>query len=382
MKIALLSDGIFPHVIGGIQKHSYYLCKYMAQNGVAVDLYHRAGKTQQNDDTLALFSPEEQTYIRSFPVQKPPIWRFPGHYVYQSYRFSREIFHHFLEQSPEVDLIYAQGFTGWRFVQARKKEQFKIPIIVNFHGLEMYQQAANAKSRLQKLYFQWPADYNLRHADYAVSLGGKLTDILRKRKLPDTRILEMPIGLDRDWLTPQLNPTQEKRRFVFVGRYERRKGVEELDQVLKRLLMEYDFEMHFIGPIPDQLHIQHPNVTYWGMIRQQEQMRSILRKQDVLVCPSHSEGMPTVILEAMASGLAIIASDVGAVQMQVDDRNGWKIQAGNTDELYQAMVKVIDIPTQELDAKKQAAFAKLQNTFLWERIAEHSIQVFQDILKI
>ena len=40
MKISLLTDGIFPYVIGGMQKHSYYLVKYFAQIGVYVDLYH------------------------------------------------------------------------------------------------------------------------------------------------------------------------------------------------------------------------------------------------------------------------------------------------------------------------------------------------------
>ena len=48
MHIALLTDGIFPFVIGGIQKHSYYLVKYLAQEGIKVDLYHYKPESQIN----------------------------------------------------------------------------------------------------------------------------------------------------------------------------------------------------------------------------------------------------------------------------------------------------------------------------------------------
>ena len=40
MRIALLTDGIYPYVMGGMQRHSYYLAKYLARAGVHVDLYH------------------------------------------------------------------------------------------------------------------------------------------------------------------------------------------------------------------------------------------------------------------------------------------------------------------------------------------------------
>jgi hypothetical protein len=40
MQIALITDGIWPYVMGGMQKHSYYLCKYLAQNKVNIHLFH------------------------------------------------------------------------------------------------------------------------------------------------------------------------------------------------------------------------------------------------------------------------------------------------------------------------------------------------------
>ena len=40
MRVALITDGIYPYVIGGMQKHSFYIAKYLAKNRVYVDLFH------------------------------------------------------------------------------------------------------------------------------------------------------------------------------------------------------------------------------------------------------------------------------------------------------------------------------------------------------
>ena len=40
MRIAIFTTGIYPYITGGIQKHSYYLAKYLAKNKIYVDLYH------------------------------------------------------------------------------------------------------------------------------------------------------------------------------------------------------------------------------------------------------------------------------------------------------------------------------------------------------
>ena len=42
MRIALLTDGLWPDTIGGMQKHSFYLAKYLALNGHHVDVYYCA----------------------------------------------------------------------------------------------------------------------------------------------------------------------------------------------------------------------------------------------------------------------------------------------------------------------------------------------------
>lgn len=111
---------------------------------------------------------------------------------------------------------------------------------------------------------------------------------------------------------------------------------------MKRLFKEKfkNFEFHFIGPIPAKAKIINSQVIYHGEIRTESKIRKIISNCDVLVCPSYSEGMPTVISEAM--GLAIIATDVGAVQEMVDG-NGWLIHNSRPKTIQKALIKAFHI---------------------------------------
>ena len=95
----------------------------------------------------------------------------------------------------------------------------------------------------------------------------------------------------------------------------------------------------------------------------------------MLVCPSWSEGFPNVILEAMASGLAIIATHVGAVAAMVSDKNGWLIEPTNKQQLEIALINAID--SKELISKKEYSLQLVQSTFNWEVIAQKTIEAIQ-----
>ena len=75
MKIALLTDGIYPYVIGGMQKHSYFLAKYLARNKINVDLYHF--KSIDNYNLPNPFNADELLYIKSFEIDYPSTIWFP-----------------------------------------------------------------------------------------------------------------------------------------------------------------------------------------------------------------------------------------------------------------------------------------------------------------
>ena len=120
MKIALLTNGIYPYVVGGMQKHSYYLAKYLAKNGVYVDLYHFVPHDQILVDVLEGFTISELKYIQNicFHSEKPA--RYPGHYIVESYFSSKKLYEKFLK-NKNVDFVYAQGFSGWYYAKQKAK---------------------------------------------------------------------------------------------------------------------------------------------------------------------------------------------------------------------------------------------------------------------
>ena len=94
---------------------------------------------------------------------------------------------------------------------------------------------------------------------------------------------------------------------------------------------------------------------------------------DIIVVPSYSEGMPTVILEAMASGCAVIATDVGAVSEQVDSSNGWIISPGDLALLKSTMVDAMKLPEKELFKKKNSSIQRIIDKFLWDKVIAKTI---------
>jgi glycosyltransferase involved in cell wall biosynthesis len=184
--------------------------------------------------------------------------------------------------------------------------------------------------------------------------------------------------VEDEWLSETEPAPSGRRSFVFVGRFDRLKGVQELQRALERLAPDFDF--HFVGPIPEneQLHLSH--VHYWGLETDPAKLRERLQTCDVLVCPSFSEGMPTVILEGMASGLAVIATDVGAVPDIVSDKNGWLIPPANFEALLAAMRAAVTISDSELAARGRASRELVKRSHLWEGLVDRTIEAIEGIL--
>jgi len=383
MKIALLTDGIHPYVIGGMQRHSYYLAKYFALRGIYVDLYHTAfrGQKTKNLASIDCFSESEKKYIRSFIIDFPDFGKLPGHYIRESFEYSQRIFKLF-QNNSKVDFVYAKGFTAWKLIEEKKNGLKCPPIGIKFHGMNMFDKAYSFRSKIEQWILRPPVSFNLAHADYIFSYGGKVTDLLlQKAHIPRTKIIEIPTGVEEGWLNEKIHSASTVRKFIFVGRYDKIKGIEELVQSIKQLL-NYNFEFHFVGPIPEKEEIKSEKIFYHGSILDAEKMKKIIRRCDVLVCPSYSEGMPNVILEAMASGLAIIATDVGAVRSMVSNENGWLLDYPEPEKIKSAIIKAIHISESDLIKMKANSIKKVKDLFLWNKIILQTVEAIQGKISI
>ena len=375
MRIALITDGIFPYVLGGMQKHSFYLAKYFAQNKIEVDLFH-FNQSQYDIDKLEFFTIEERKYIRSIVLQFPKVFPFPGHYIYESYLYSKQIFTIIKPDLHNYDFIYAKGFTAWKLIIEKKRGLKCPPIGVKFHGLNMFQPAYSFKNKLESILLKSPASYNMKNADYVFSYGGKITELKKQIGIPASKIIEIPTGIDETWMDiKEVNSVSlnSKRAFVFIGRYDTIKGIEELNLAISKLQNQAVFDFHFIGPIPIEKQLKFDHIYYHGKITDIKQLQSILIQCDVLICPSYSEGMPNVIIEAMAMGLAIIATDVGAINVLVSENNGWLLLKPSENNIVDAMLAAINLQNKELTKKKDFSVKFVQSNLQWSQIVKKLI---------
>lgn len=373
MKILIITDGIYPFVIGGMQKHSYYLAKNLAEAGHQITLIHCIASTKNipsKEDLRAEFGADAMKNLKIIGLKFPaPSW-YPGHYLKESYAYSKSVFATVRNQLNEFDFIYAKGFTAWSFLEKKKGGMKMPPIGIKFHGYEMFQTPANFKSRLHNYLLKGPTLWNNKNADFIFSYGGKITDIIQRIGVGGEKILEIPTGIEQSWcLEKPASLAEKKIRFAFVGRFERRKGVEELSAALKILTPDFDFQFEFIGPIPPSAKISSNKIRYHGSKSDKKEIQNILDTCQVLVVPSHSEGMPNVIMEGMARGLAILATDVGAVRSVVNEENGWFVEPGDTKALTQLLQMIIQSDPKEIQARQKSSCTRI-HSFHWSKIAE------------
>jgi glycosyltransferase involved in cell wall biosynthesis len=379
MHIALITDGIHPYVIGGMQRHSFYLAKYFAAAGHRVDLYH-TNASKLAIERLEVFTEEEKKNIRSFVVPFPSFGDTPGHYIRESYEYALRIWKIYKEQS-RPDFVYVKGFAGWELLNQKKQGVSLPPVGLNFHGYEMFQPAPSWKEWMKyALLLRAPVRFNVKHADVLFSYGGKITPIIESLGVARKKIVEIPTGVGNDWLIQQVNPSASVRKFVFVGRYERRKGLPELTQVLKTFSAVTAFEFHFVGDIPKTKYWNDKRAVYHGKISDSDQLKTILHGAEILVCPSLSEGMPNVILEAMASGLAVVATDVGAVNVVVNAETGWLLAPGNKTALKQTLKNIIDGSADAVLQKRKAAHQLVKSSFTWDIIAKKTCAAIEQLV--
>lgn len=381
MRVAIVCDGVHPYVMGGMQRHTFYLVKYLSTLGVRITLLHY-NQSDRDIHSLDIFSEQERSNIENIVLDFPKGDGLPGHYVRASFDYSVLCYQKLKDRMSEFDFIYTKGFSGWKLVKEKKRHPEWPPIGVKFHGYEMFQKQADTKRFLQSLLLRRPVRWITLNADYVFSYGSKITEIIRSLGVKESRIIEIPAGIEKDWIresTPKINSI---RTFTYLGRYERRKGIEELNKAITLLQKSgLPFRFNFIGPFEDFQKLRFDSVIYHGSISDNQMIRDLLDQTDVLVCPSWSEGMPNVILEGMSRACAIVATDVGATSIMVDESNGILINPGQVQEIFQALKDMVQASDMKILAFKLKSLEKIKANFVYELILERLNASIKKIIK-
>lgn len=135
------------------------------------------------------------------------------------------------------------------------------------------------------------------------------------------------------------------QRVLFVGRLVEEKSLGDLIDAARRV-PELEVQLVGDGPLLPELRerAQGSGVTFLGR-RPPAAIADLLRDSRGLVLSSRSEGLPNVVLEALAHGRPVVATPVGAIPELVEDgMNGRLVPVGDPDALAAALRELIDTP--------------------------------------
>jgi starch synthase len=158
----------------------------------------------------------------------------------------------------------------------------------------------------------------------------------------------------------------DKLKFIYAGGCSIRKGIPGLLEAWKKAQLR-DAELTLVGSwqlAVDRLKQLPRGVRFIGPVGP-ERLRELYQESDVFVFPSFFEGFGLVLLEAMACGLPVIASERSAGPDVLDDSCGRVVAAGDLEQLVETL-RWFGAHRDQLPEMKQAARTRA-GTFTWEK---------------
>lgn len=160
-------------------------------------------------------------------------------------------------------------------------------------------------------------------------------------------------GLDADFLRKHPSRIVSKNHLVTVGRLSEQKGQINLLSALAILAREgAQFKMTIAGDGPLRPQLER-SIQELGLEEKVEltgwlsnsQVRALIRGARALVLPSFAEGLPIVLMEALALGRPVITTYVAGIPELVTDKTcGWLVPAGSVDQLADAIRQCLSAP--------------------------------------
>jgi glycosyltransferase involved in cell wall biosynthesis len=356
----------FPPLGGGGARIAHGLAREMVRQGHAVDLvtmgFRRLPRFEVVDGirvhrvrsvrlrTAVCSVPELLTYVIA-----------AGWTALRLARRERFDLHH-------AHFIFPDGAVAWmlrRFTGRR--------YVITAHGSDVPGYNPNRFRWLHRLLGPlWRAV--VRGAERVVCPSRFLLELVRRRT-PGANAVVIPNGFDPDRLHPDRAKT---KRILLVSRMFERKGVQYFLQALKGLDHDHDVEIVGDGPHLRALRAltdDPARVRFRGWLdNDSPELRALYEQSSIFVFPSTAENFPVVLLEAMASGLAIVTTR-GTGSAEVVGETAVMVDARRPESIRAALVELMQHPERgrELGA---AARRRLEERFSWAAVAPRYAELF------
>ena len=218
--------------------------------------------------------------------------------------------------------------------------------------------------------FIWPwairmawraAARSFARAQAVTSPTRKAADFL-EQNIGHRNVIAISCGIDMHHYTPSFEPRTENR-ILFVGRITGEKQLDKLVRAFAKLDPSLDASLELVGGGDQEGALRQlasslgvgARVTITGYV-EEAYLRQELTRATVFAMPSIAELQSIATMEAMASGLTVVAANAMALPHLVHDGdNGFLFEPGNVDDLAARLTEILTMPEDELQKLKKAS---------------------------
>lgn len=238
----------------------------------------------------------------------------------------------------------------------------------------------------------------LRTVDNYIAISEEIEENIKKTISRNKGVFNIPNGVNEKQYHPVENSVKLDIRLnlelpsddviiLFAGAINKRKGVVDLLEAINKLNNKKKCTVVMCGPILEDIDFERKikkinktkkniDIIYKGKVNNTDEY---MKAADIFILPSYSEGLPNVLLEAAASGLALIATDIGGNRDIIKDgRNGFLVPINTPTVLANKIDALIDDDELRLEMGIEAV-RYIKSSFTLEHVSNMYFQLYESI---
>ena len=293
-----------------------------------------------------------------------------------------------------VDVVLCHGHPVAALAARPLKRRYGIPYAMVTHG-DIFDRPKGTYDPRLTWFYQRVTGPAYRGADQVIALSPHMASLAIRGGATTERVSVIPngiepaeIGLDETTRQRPREPTG-RLELLYVGRLSIEKGVDVLIAAAGLLKASgVAFRLRIIGSGPEEQRLRSRvdeaeldgYVVFLGPVPRLE-LGALYCSADVVCVPSRSDPLPTVVLEAMASGRLVLGSKVGGIPFMVQDgQTGWLVPPGDPSALAQLILDISSAPL-ALTGMSLVARQMVTERFNWDGIGIRLSEVISRVIE-
>ncbi|MBC7085702.1 MAG: glycosyltransferase family 4 protein [Methanomethylovorans sp.] len=261
---------------------------------------------------------------------------------------------------------------------------FRKQVILVFAG-SITQSLKSEDSKLYKI-VRLISNINCRFSDSIILYSPILIEQWNLKKFNHKIKIAPKHFLDFNIFKKDIKIANRKNLIGYVGRFSNEKGVINLIEAIPLTLkMRSDVNFLFIGDGPEkdkmEIYLQQYNLNGWVEIKEwvkHEELPAYLNKLKLVVIPSYTEGLPNLMLEAMACGTPVVATPVGSIPDIIrDSQNGFIMQNNSSAVIAENIINILN--RSDLEEISEKAKILISENFTFEMAVKRYYNIIYNI---